>query len=213
MTDTQKEKKSFLIWNMIGQGWQIMKKNVWQLLGLQVVLVLLLVLLDALVDLVLPKVNFPILNSLSAFIISQCFAIGVLTLSLQFADAVEVKFTDFFSKLHTILIYFFATVLAGIATCLGLILFIVPGLIIGARFSLVGYLIIDKNMGIFEALKASWNLVKGVTGRMIGFWLASSLVIFLGLLVLGVGLLFAFPTTSIASALVYRKLVKELETA
>jgi uncharacterized membrane protein len=219
MSTTQAEppKKSFLIWNLIGQGWQTMKKNVWELLGLQVALLVLFFLLLGLINLLLPSTPdaawyFRLANTLADWLVSYCFSVGIITLSLQFADQRPVTFTDFFSKMQLVVIYFWASFLAGLCTLLGLICFIVPGIIIGTRFSLFGYLIVDKNMGPVQALQESWRLVKGATWRVLGFWLASFLVTILGVLCLGVGLLFAFPTTAIAGALLYRALWNQSQT-
>lgn len=217
MTDTTQielPKKHFLIWELMGKAWRIMTKNVWQLLGLQVALSLLFFLLIGVINLLLPTTfeaawYFQLSNVLASGIVSYSFSIGIITLSLQYADHISVKITDFFSKMHLVVNYFVATFLYGVIVALGFLCLIIPGFILIARLSLYGYLIVDENMGPIEALKASWHLVKGVTWRMLGFILASILISFVGVLCLGVGFLFAFPTITIASACLYRELWKQ----
>lgn len=206
--------KHFLIWELIGKGWQVMKKNVWQLLGLQVALLLLFFLLLGLIDLLLPTPSetvwyLQLANVFANGIVSYSFSIGIVTLALQYADNLSVKFTDFFSKMHLVVNYFIATLLYGLFVFLGFVCLIVPGFIIMARLSLYGYLIVDEDMGPIEALKASWKLVTGVTWRMLGFILASMLISTVGILCLGVGFLFAFPTVTIANAFLYRQLWRQ----
>jgi hypothetical protein len=47
-----------------------------------------------------------------------------------------------------------------IAFLIGLMLFILPGLFIGIRFSLFAYFIIDQNAGAIESLKMSYNVTR-----------------------------------------------------
>lgn len=214
MPQLEQAKKSFYIWNLIGHGWKIMKENVWELLGLQIALFVIFILLMGLVDLLLPysptePSYVQLANTLADWFIGYCFSLGIITLSLQYADGQPVTFTDFFSKIHLVIKYFVASIVAGLATLIGLICLVIPGIIIATRFSLYGFLIVDKDMGPIEALKASWRLVKGVTWRVLGFFLATLLVTVLGLLCFGIGILFAFPTAAIATALVYRTLLKQ----
>lgn len=43
----------------------------------------------------------------------------------------------------------------------GLILLIIPGIYFGLRLSLAPYFLVDKNMDVMEAYKASWDATKG----------------------------------------------------
>jgi len=207
-----KLKKRFAIWELIGQGWDIMKNNVWQILGLEVVLFLLYALLMGMIYLIFPTNNTNNLsvisaaNSLSSAIVGYIFSLGAIYYSLLYADLKPVTFTAFFSKSHLILKYFLATIVYIICILVGLICLIIPGIIVAIRFSLYGYFIVDKEMGPIQALEESWNTVRGVGWKMLGFWLASILVNLAGLLCLGVGLLFSIPATWIAAALLYRTL-------
>lgn len=50
----------------------------------------------------------------------------------------------------------------------GLILFIVPGIWFALRLSLAPYYLIDRQMGVMEAYKASWHATKGNLGKVWG---------------------------------------------
>jgi hypothetical protein len=50
----------------------------------------------------------------------------------------------------------------------GLILLIVPGIIFGMRLMLAPYYLIDKNLDVIEAYKASWRATKGSLGKILG---------------------------------------------
>ena len=68
-------------------------------------------------------------------------------------------------RLPTLVVYNFV---AGLATTLALLLLIVPGLLLGARWSAAGPLIVLEGQGPFEALERSNGLVRGHTWRVVG---------------------------------------------
>lgn len=69
---------------------------------------------------------------------------------------------------------------AGIAVGLALLLLIVPGLLLGARWSAAGPLIVLERQGPFEALETSNGLVRGrtwsVVGALVVVFLVSALI-------------------------------------
>jgi hypothetical protein len=68
-------------------------------------------------------------------------------------------------RVPTLVVYNF---FAGLATTLALLLLIVPGLLLGARWSAAGPLIVLEGQGPFEALETSNGLVRGHTWRVVG---------------------------------------------
>jgi hypothetical protein len=50
----------------------------------------------------------------------------------------------------------------------GLILLIIPGIYFALRLSLAPYFLVDKNMGVMEAYKASWDATKGHVKQILG---------------------------------------------
>ena len=60
------------------------------------------------------------------------------------------------------------TLLAGLATFFGFLLFIVPGLILVRRFLLAPYYVIDKDMGVMDALRQSTKDSKKASGAIWG---------------------------------------------
>ena len=68
-------------------------------------------------------------------------------------------------RLPTLVVYNFV---AGLATTLALLLLVVPGLLLGARWSAAGPFIVLEGQGPFEALETSNGLVQGHTWRVVG---------------------------------------------
>lgn len=84
----------------------------------------------------------------------------------------KVELNDMFKmlgKFWPLLGLFF---LQGIAIFAGLLLLIVPGILLMALWLYTYFIMVDKNKGVMDSLKASWNLVKDK-----GLWINLALAI------------------------------------
>jgi uncharacterized membrane protein len=97
-------------------------------------------------------------------------------------------------------------ILYGLAILIGLILLIVPGVYLAIKYQFVPYLIVDKGMDPIEAFTESAKMTNGQKWNLFLLILLYILILFVGLLALGVGLLVAAPIVMIAQAYVYKKL-------
>lgn len=96
-------------------------------------------------------------------------------------------------------------ILVGLAVIAGIIALILPGIWIATRLSLFQYYIAEW-YGAIDSIKASWAATKNNFWQIFGIGFAYAGIILLGALALGVGLLWAIPTVSLAQAYVYKKL-------
>ena len=111
-----------------------------------------------------PKVGWIIANVISIFI-----SIAIYSTLLASAQGKKVEPGDalrnspkFFLKIIGVYI------LAGFAIVGGFLLLIIPGLIILPRLILAPYYLFDKNLGVIETIKASWDGTKGHSGKVYG---------------------------------------------
>lgn len=203
--------KKFKIAELFREAWKITSNHLGKLILFLILFILVVTAAYLLIQTFLPVTdNSPWYTVLSnAFfqqVVNALAALGITNVFLKFSNYEPVKVADLFNKFKLLPTYFFSSLIGGLAVVLGLVLLIIPGIIVALRFSLFSYFIIDKNAGIFEALEESWDTVKGVTGKLLVFFLACILVNFLGLLCLGIGLFVTIPLTGIATALLYRTL-------
>ena len=91
--------------------------------------------------------------------------------------------------------YFLSELLYGLIVLGGTILFIIPGIIWSLKYMLAPYLVIDKGMKPMEAIKLSGQMTKGFK------WQLTVFTLYLGLFI-------TIPLTGIASAYVYRHIMK-----
>jgi len=146
--------------------------------------------------------------SLIKIIVGLSISIGLTRISLDFIDGKKPKVFDVFQT-KSIVNYFVVSVAKSLATLVGLILFIIPGIIIALKLQFATYLVVDKNMGISDSLNKSWEMTKGVKWNLFLFGLLLGLINVLGIICLLVGLIVTVPLTMIATAYVYRKLLAQ----
>jgi uncharacterized membrane protein len=127
---------------------------------------------------------------------------------LKLVDGVKPEFKDLYyiTKLFNFML---ATLIKGFIVIVGLLLFIIPGIIFSIKLQYTEYFIVDKKMDAIDAIKASWEITKGVKGNLFLLGLLLGLINILGFLCLIVGLVITVPLSMVANAYVYRKLISQ----
>lgn len=148
-----------------------------------------------------------LLVSILKMIVGVIISMGVIKITLEFVNGKKPKLSDLLYT-KSILNYFIVTLVRSIIVLVGFVFLIVPGIILSIKLQFASYLVVDKNKGVVEALKGSWEMTKGVKWNLFLFWLTLGLINVLGLLALVVGLVVTVPLSMVATAYVYRKLSK-----
>jgi len=102
-----------------------------------------------------------------------------------------------------------AGLIVGVATAIGVLLCVLPGLIVAFYSQFYVWFIVDKQMGAVDAIKASFGLIHRNLGTMVLFFLATVLAYLVGALLCGIGLLVAIPVVYLAQGYTYRRLQGE----
>lgn len=155
------------------------------------------------------KIQSPVAQLLiTAFmlIISSVVAIGMIQVSLAIYDKNPRALAELFYPVGLFVPYILASILVLGISLIGLVLFIVPGIILLARLSYTDYIIAEYECGPVDALKYSWTLTQGATVQILLLSIVSLLLNIVGLLFLGVGLLVTLPVTMMARTSLYRTL-------
>jgi len=140
------------------------------------------------------------------FFVTSVLAIGVIKVSLKYCDQVKPEFANVFDSIDRVFYYMISVIITVVATFMGLLLLVVPGIIIAIRVQFIGYFIYEEDMGPIAAIQASWEMTSGFTLDLFLFDLLLLAINMLGLLCLGVGLFVSLPVSWLAHAYVYRTL-------
>lgn len=152
------------------------------------------------------------MNHVIGALVSMVLTIAAIGLSLHITSGHTPRYEDTlipFRTYHVALHYVIATILYSLAVTAGLVLLILPGIYYGVQLQFYSYIIVEhKDMSPIHALKKSLAITKGHFWKLFGFFLIILSINILGLLALGVGLLFTLPITTLAYARLYRKLAE-----
>jgi uncharacterized membrane protein len=97
-----------------------------------------------------------------------------------------------------------AGVLVGIATLIGFVLLIIPGLIVAFLTYFTTYAIVDDGKSAIDGIKHSVKLVSDNIGDSLVLAILNIVVVIAGAIALCVGLIVAIPVTIFATAYAYR---------
>ena len=143
---------------------------------------------------------------------SLIVGLGVKRITLNLVDGKDASIADLFSQTNLFWKYLWASIIYGVAVIIGFILLIVPGLYLSLKYGLYAYIIVDRpELSATDALKESARLTDGIKWKLIGFSFVMLGVNLLGLLALGIGLLYTIPVTVMAYTALYRSLAKTAE--
>lgn len=108
------------------------------------------------------------INTILSFIVNTFFTIAVITVFLAAVNQVKVEPMDAVKKSWPKLINYIAlSILLSIILGLSLLALVIPFFIVFPRLFLAPYYVIDKNLGITEAISKSW---KNTSGHSLKVW-------------------------------------------
>lgn len=110
---------------------------------------------------------------------------------------------DYYSKIITIFVLYLVMM---ILIMIGFVLLIIPGIYLAVAYSLAIPLLVEKNMGIWEALEASRKTINKCWFKVFGLYLAVVVLLLLAAIPLGIGLIWAVPLANLVVGVVYRNL-------
>lgn len=123
-------------------------------------------------------INF-ILSTLGAASFTFAFVNGVRGSKVSIGDAVKIGASKLLPMMALV-------ILIGITYAVSFLLLVVPFFIVFPRLTLANYYLVDKNLGIIESYKASWEATKGNAMKVWGIIGASILMVLLVFTIIGI---------------------------
>jgi uncharacterized membrane protein len=131
---------------------------------------------------------------------------GLVMLCVRRAAGAETSFGMIINYYDRILPIFVLNILVVIVVMLGMVALILPGIYLAISYAFAIPLLVDKRMGIWEAMETSRKAITHCWFRYFGLMLLSGLVIFAGALALGIGLIWTMPMAMLMFASVYHEM-------
>lgn len=131
---------------------------------------------------------------------------GVFMLAVKRSVGAPLHVNEIFQYWHKILPLIGLYVVMYLMIMLGFILLVLPGIYLIFAYSMAIPLMVEKDMGIWQALETSRKTVTKKWFTMFGFFIAYLVAVILGAIALLVGLLWVMPAVLIAYGIVYRNM-------
>ncbi len=199
--------RKFSIGEAIRFGWNTMRHNIGFFIGLLIVAFLIENLPGIIAH--FASRDFPLISFvlyLVGWLLGFVVHMGLIKISLRFCDGIKGKLNDLLSSFNLLLPFIAGSIVYVLIIFGGFVLFIIPGIIWGIKFSLFPYFIVDEGLGPIEAMKASSRATTGAKWDLFLFGLLLGLINFVGAIVFFIGLFATISTSMVAYAYVYRDL-------
>jgi uncharacterized membrane protein len=147
-------------------------------------------------------------NALVSFVgqvITTLALAGLLKMAFDAVDGREVSLGTMFEGWDKVQVLV-ATILVGLATFVGILLCVIPGIIVAVLTAFTTAFVVDKKLGAVDAIKASIALVRDNLGPVIVWILLAIVCAVVGAIACGVGLLVAIPVILVSQAYTVRAL-------
>jgi hypothetical protein len=131
-------------------------------------------------------------------------AMGMFMIGIKRAAGAPSQATDIFGHFSKALPLLGTIVLMYILVFIGTLLLVLPGIYLMIAYWLAMPLIIEKNLGPWEALEASRKAITHHWFGFLGMGLIMTVIMIVAMIPLGIGLIWALPFMLIASGIVYR---------
>lgn len=156
----------------------------------------------------------PYLGPIASLVISGPFALGLIIFSKNVANDSDARLEQIFDGFKNFGTALATYLLSAVATVLGLLLFIIPGIIISLGLALSMYIISDdQEIGAYDALKKSWDMMNGYKMKFLGLGLMFFGLILLSMLTLGIALLWLMPFMQVTLVKFYQDVKADYELA
>lgn len=146
------------------------------------------------------------ISSMLQMIIFAPMAAGLFMIVVKHSVGGKPQFAEILQHYNKTVPLFLCNLIMSVLILIGFILLIVPGIYLMVAFSMALPLVVEKNMGPWEALMASRKALTHKWFNTLGLFILIAIVIIAGFVALLVGLVWAVPCAMLAFAIAYRNI-------
>lgn len=194
----------FGIGEAIRYGWRGLLRNLAPLAGIGLVVLVV----NIVVNVITESVNTTA-GRFGAFLLSTIVSLlvgmGWIRVALTVVDGGRPHVEQLI-RTDQLLPYAITSLLFGAAVLVGLVLFVIPGIYVAARWGFATYAVIDEGLGVGAAFERSSSITEGRRLKLVLFALAILALNLVGLLAFVVGVILTAGVSLVAVAYVYRRL-------
>ena len=144
-------------------------------------------------------------------ILTLPISVGIVMLGINRAREQELHIHDifnYFNDFPQLLLAYFLMVIFIVA---GFMLLVLPGIYLAVAYSFVLPLIVDKRLGVWEAMEISRKTITKQWFSFFGLGIIAVLFLLISAIPFGIGLIWSIPTVYIAYGLLYHRLFDDID--
>jgi uncharacterized membrane protein len=201
----------FTVGSALNFGWETFKKRPWFFIGASIVIAIAYLVVGGVstgIDTALggSSEEPTLIGSAVNFSLSALVGMGAIAFYLAAHDNPDTVELSALWHPQPYWKFLGASILAGLAVGVGLLLLVVPGIIATLFFMFATVIVIDRGLGPIEAMKESMRIGGGYRWPLLGLIALLALILIVGALALLVGILVAMPVVTLAFVHAYRVL-------
>ncbi len=135
--------------------------------------------------------------------------LGIVMLAISHVRAKELELQSIFDYYVYVWPLVFASVAMYALIAIGFLLLILPGIYLAVAYKFTLPLIVDKNLGVWEAMELSRRTVTARWFKFFGLDIVLLVTVLISAIPFGIGLIWTAPMAFIAHALLYHHLFDE----
>lgn len=143
---------------------------------------------------------------LAQLLISAPLGAGLFMIGIKRAASLPVNAFMVFDYFPKTLPLFFAYLLMLLLIAIGFVLLVIPGIYLMLAYALALPLLVNKDLGIWDALETSRKGITTCWFRFLGFGLLALLIVLIASIPLFIGLIWVMPWLYVAIGIIYRDL-------
>ena len=148
----------------------------------------------------------PILSQITNVMLNMVLLPGLLMIGVKIATRQPTRAVEVFAYGGKFLPLLITAILLHIMLIIGFILAIFPAIYLVFAYYFASLLVVDKNLGAWEALEASRKAVTHHWFKFFGLVLVLLLINMISMLAIGLGLIWTIPMSFIAIGILYNKI-------
>lgn len=193
---------------IMSEAWQLTDGFKRSYLGAGLIYIGILLVLSVILGLLLGKAGVTkIIADLIIGLATYPLAVGLMIIAIKRSVGIPVNAMMVFDYYPKTIPIFLLYVLMILLIIIGLMLLILPGIYLAIAYSMAPALLVDKNMGIWEALETSRKAITPHWFKVFALFLICAIILIVSALPLGIGLIWSMPFFALVMAIVYRNLV------
>lgn len=154
-----------------------------------------------------------IVSQIVVGLVSYPLAAGLMMIAIKRSVGIPTNAFMVFDYYPKTIPIFLLYLLMTIMIVIGLILLVLPGIYLLVAYTLAIPLLVDKNMGLWEALEASRKAITPCWFRTFGLFFVAMIILLVSAIPLGIGLIWTIPFLGLVMGILYRNLVGVSQSA